>query len=483
MNKVYTSLVAVTCAALASACTDDASDGNNGTRDASVDDADAAGGTSGLTSSTGTGGTSSPAGDAGLTDASVAWDGAFPMNDAGQLDGGQWDGAIPDDRDADLPTSPDGGFGDAGVFIPDGGVVLRPTELPFDAERLSDLSVPEGFEVKVFATPGGKTRMLAAHGGAIYVTRPQEGDVLRLEDSDANGVADVTTTVASGYPMVHGIAFDDDTVYLATAKELIRGTVGGDGSLGNLEVLFDNLPDGGQHPLRTLGIGPDGQLYLSVGSSCDACEETSPEHATVLRVSLEDFSRTVFASGLRNTIGFGWHPETDQLWGMDNGSDWRGGELPPEELNRIEQGGDYGWPYCYGDKQVDPIIADPPQTTKQAYCAATLSSVLENQAHEAPIGMAFYDHTAFPEEYRGNAFVAMHGSWNRIPATGYEVVRVVFEDGQPTGIEDFVTGFLDASGTATFGRPAGITVDEQGNLLFSDDSNGVIYRVSAELRD
>src|SRR5690606_30056044 len=316
-------------------------------------------------------------------------------------------------------------------------------------------------------------------GGSIYVTRPDQGDVLRLADANDDGLAEVIQSVTSGYPLIHGIAFDGDTVYLATPKQVLRGTVAGDGSFGALETLFDDLPDGGQHPLRTLGIGPDGLLYISVGSTCDACVESNPENATLLQVSQDGATRTIFASGLRNTLGFDWHPDTNELWGVDNGSDWRGNDLPPEELNRIESGNDYGWPYCYAKQVVDPIIADPENTTKAEYCVGTTPSVLENQAHEAPIALTFYEGLTFPEAYQGDAFVAMRGSWNRIPATGYKIARVVFDNGQPVTIEDFVTGFLNAEGLATFARPAGITVDAQGALLFSDDSNGVIYRVTA----
>lgn len=481
MQKTWSCLAALTCGTLAFACTDDTLPAH-GNHDASAGAEDASTTSGGrTTSSARTSGTATSSAidvDAGLSVDAALGDGrvdvSLPDADASVLVDVQADAGPDADAaalDAALPA-------DAQVFVPDGGVVLRPTELPFQEDQVENLVVPEGFAVGVFAIPGGKARMLAVHDGAVYVTRPQEGDVLRLEDTDNDGVADVTTTAVSGYPTVHGITFDEGTVYLATATELVRGSVLADGSFGAMELLFDDLPDGGQHPLRTLGIGPDGLLYLSVGSSCDACEETNEEHATLLQVALDGATRVVFASGLRNTIGFGWHPETGQLWGMDNGSDWRGNELPPEELNRIEQGGNYGWPYCYAKQAIDPIIADPVGTTKALYCATTVSSVLENQAHEAPIGLVFYDALAFPEQYRGDAFVAMRGSWNRVPATGYKIVRVVFNEGQPTGIEDFVTGFLDQAGTATFGRPAGITVDSSGALLFTDDTNGVVYRVS-----
>ena len=221
-------------------------------------------------------------------------------------------------------------------------------------------------------------------------------------------------------------------------------------------------------------------LYISVGSDCDACQETNPEHATILRAALDGSTRSVFASGLRNTIGFDWHPDTAAIWGMDHGSDWRGDDTPPEELNRSTPAETTAGPIASAKRNVDPVTPEPPGTTKEVYCAATLPSILENQAHEAPIGMVFYDGASFPAEYAGDAFVALHGSWNRFPPTGYKVVRIRFDGGEPVAIEDFVTGFLIEDGAAEFGRPAGIAVAPDGSLLFTDDDNGMIYRVSPE---
>jgi glucose/arabinose dehydrogenase len=360
---------------------------------------------------------------------------------------------------------------------------FRPEELPFDAEAFAALKLPEGFAINVYRTGLGQARMLAVHGEHVYVTQPMQGNVLRLVDADEDGVAEAQAVVASDLPMVHGIAFHEDEVFLANVHSVYHGTVEADGSFGTLTEIISDLPDGGQHALRTLGVGPDDLLYISVGSDCDACPETNPEHATLLRSTLAGQAagaRTIFASGLRNTIGFGWHPVSDALWGMDHGSDWRGDDLPPEELNAIEAGKDYGWPYCYGDREPDPIIQDPPDSTKAAYCAGTEPPVLVHQAHQAPIGMTFYTGATFPERYTNGAFVAFHGSWNRKPATGYRVGFVAFEEGQPQAIEDFVDGFLIQDGAATFGRPAGIAVAPDGALLFTDDTNGIVYRVQYE---
>jgi glucose/arabinose dehydrogenase len=359
--------------------------------------------------------------------------------------------------------------------------VFRPEERAPTPALVQQLRVPDGFVLSTFAEDLQHARMLATREADVYLTRPMQADVLRLRDTDGDGDADQRETVASGLTGVHGIAFAAADVYLATPKVVYRAGVEADGGFSTPAAIMEDLPDGGQHANRTLGIGPDGALYISVGSSCDACEETNPEHATLLRATVDGASRSVFARGLRNTIGFGWHPETGVLWGMDHGSDWRGADLPPEELNRIESGNDYGWPYCFGQRQLDPIIDDPPDTTKAAYCAATVVAQLETQAHNAPIGLVFYEADGFPLEYRGDAFVAMRGSWNRFPPTGYKIVRIVFDAaGEPTRFEDFVTGFLSDDGTSTFARPAGVTVAPDGSVLFTDDTNGVIYRVRHE---
>ncbi len=368
----------------------------------------------------------------------------------------------------------------AGAGGDDDRHVLRPEERPFDKDAFDALTLPEGFSITVYRKGLGQARMLGVHGEHVYVTQPRQGSVIRLIDEDDDGIAESQETVAADVPMVHGIAFHDDDVYLANVKSVYRATVAADGSFGSLTEIISDLPDGGQHPLRTLGVGPDELLYVSVGSDCDACAETNPEHATILQSSLAGqaaAARTIFATGLRNTIGFGWHPVTEQLWGMDHGSDWRGNDLPPEELNAIDAGKNYGWPYCYADRQIDPIIQDPPGMTKAAYCAQTAAPARVSQAHQAPIGMVFYTGASFPERYLNGAFVAFHGSWNRKPATGYSVGFIPFDAGQPQPVESFIEGFLIDGGTATFGRPAGIAVAADGALLFTDDTNGIVYRV------
>lgn len=365
---------------------------------------------------------------------------------------------------------------------PPAGEIVEPIKLPFDDSLAGRLRVPAGFWIDVWARDLGNVRMLAAApDGTLYATRREQGDVLALRDTDNDARADEIRVVASGLKLVHGLALHQGRLYLATDTKVLRAPVLGDGSLGALETLIDDLPDAGQHPNRTLAIGPDGNLYITVGSTCNACDEPNPDSGTIQVATADGKHRHAFAGGLRNTIGFGWHPATGELWGFDHGSDWRGNDQPPEELNLLQADRNYGWPWCFGDRQVDPYIPNQPKgSTKQAFCAASAPPALTYTAHSAPIAMVFYGHDQFPAEYRGDAFVAMRGSWNRNPPTGYKVARVRYQNGWPVGVEDFLTGFLfdTPQGPAQFGRVAGLAVAPYGSLFLSDDSNGVIYRIS-----
>jgi glucose/arabinose dehydrogenase len=360
------------------------------------------------------------------------------------------------------------------------GHVLEPAKLPPTEDTTARLQVPSGFRVSRFADGLGKPRMLAVSpAGHVYVTRRETGDVLLLHDADGDGRADVRHVVARR-PQVHGIALSDSRAYLATVKEVFVADIASDGRFGEPRRIIDDLPDGGQHPNRTLAIGPDGMLYVSVGSTCNACPETNPEHATLLRARPDGRSRTIFASGLRNTIGFGWHPETRELWGMDHGIDWLGDDEQKEELNLLVDGEQYGWPYIYADSRHNPQPEPPGELSMEEWAKMSRPPVLLYTAHSAPMQLAFYGGAQFPPEYRGDAFVAMRGSWNRKPPSGYEVVRIRFEQGKPVAFEPFATGFLveQDGGWAFIGRPTGVAVAADGALLVSDDTNGVVYRIA-----
>lgn len=361
------------------------------------------------------------------------------------------------------------------------GHVLEPASVAPTDVQIARLRLPAGFTVQKFADGLVNPRMLAvAPDGTVYVTRRSVGDVVMLRDTDGDGTADLQRRVASR-PDMHGIAIHGQRMFLATVNDVFVADIRPDGALGELTRIIADLPDGGQHPNRTLAVGPDGKLYISVGSTCNACAETNPESATILQASLDGRHRRIFASGLRNTIGFDWEPETGQLYGFDHGIDWLGDNAQQEELNRIEDGRKYGWPYVYGDGHENPQDEPPGGIPPEVWAAISEAPVLGYTPHAAPMQMAFYDGDQFPAEYRGDAFVAMRGSWNRKPPSGYEIVRIDFENGEPQRIEPFVSGFLvarDGGGFAQLGRLAGLAVTPDGALLVSDDENGVIYRVS-----
>ncbi|MHB0936149.1 MAG: PQQ-dependent sugar dehydrogenase [Armatimonadota bacterium] len=358
---------------------------------------------------------------------------------------------------------------------------FSPRQLAFQKALVSRLKVPAGFRINVFAEGVTNARMIAvAPNGTVYVTQPGPGEVTALRDDDGDGAAETRRTVATGLNGVHGIALRANILYLATRTSIYTVTVQPDGTVGKPNEIVDDLPSGGGHVLRTMAFGPDGMLYISIGSTSNDTPEADPENAAILRMRAAGNGRKVYARGLRNTEAFAWHPKTREMWGMDIGSDRRGPDLPPEELNHLKEGGDYGWPWCYGKRVVDAMTAGQPAgMTKEAYSARTEPMVLGYQAHSSPIQLAFYTGKQFPAEYHSDAFVTLHGSWNRQPPVGYTVVRIRYDAaGRPTGFEDFLTGFLTEDGAARFGRPAGLAQLPDGSLLVGDDSNGVIYRVT-----
>ena len=316
--------------------------------------------------------------------------------------------------------------------------------------------------------------------GFLYVTRRDQGDVLQLIDADHNGRFEEMHTVVGQFPGVHGIALRDDYLYLCSNRQLKRAKVSSTGIVGDLETLIDDLPDGGQHGNRTIAFGPDNLLYITIGSDCNDCNESNPEHATIVTVNSDGSGRKIYARGLRNTIGIDWHPDTKELWGADNGTDWRGDDIPPEELNKIIKGGHYGWPFIFGKRQIDITREEPIGTTKKEFATTTEPSVMEFPAHSAPINLIFLKKAiTFPEDYQDDALISFHGSWNKKKPDGFKVVRVRFENGMPKDHEDFLSGFLSSDGQSRFGRPAGLAISPNGAVYVSDDVSGVIYCIKA----
>jgi glucose/arabinose dehydrogenase len=382
------------------------------------------------------------------------------------------------------PQTPAGGEG----LIAVGAVshTVRPERRDFSEERMGQLRLPPGFRINVFAQDLENPRsIVVADNGDVYVAEREAGRVRLLRDTNGDGRADVSRVVVEGLGEemegVHGLAIRGDRLYMVQVRELHSAAIQADGGLGEATLHIDDIPEGGQHPNRTMRWGPDGMLYLSVGSQTNGVPEPDEETATMLRVNPQTWEREIYARGLRNTIGFGWHPASGHFYGLDHNTDHRGDNWPPEEVNRIVQGRHYGWPWCGGDREVDWHVAQNPEgdIPRTEFCAQTEPPVLTYVAHAAPMQMVYYTGTHFPAEYRNDAFVTMRGSWNRNPPIGYEVVRIRFNQaGEPVAMESFVSGWLLEGGRAHFGRLMGLAQAADGSLLVGDDTNGVIYRVS-----
>jgi len=343
-----------------------------------------------------------------------------------------------------------------------------------DAQGRPKLKVPPGFAIDVFADKVGSVRFMAIDpAGTLLVSEPSAGRVLALPDKDADGKADSVQTVVTGLDQPHGLAFHEGGLYIAETSRVQRFAYDPATMKATQPTLLTRLPAGGGHWTRTVVFGPDGLMYVSVGSSCNVCRESDKRRAAVLRFNADGSGEQLFASGLRNAVGLAFHPTSGVLWATVNERDWRGDDVPPDYVTEIREGTVHGWPDCMTVR--GRVIADA-SFTKSAKCDKVTSPTVEIQAHSAPIGLAFYTGTQFPEEYRGSLFVAYRGSWNRSLPTGYKIVRIRVRDGQPPAVEDFATGWLE--GTSSWGRPVDLVVGRDGALYLSDQGAGRIYRIT-----
>jgi glucose/arabinose dehydrogenase len=353
----------------------------------------------------------------------------------------------------------------------------RAEKTGFDLARLK---APPGFHISLFAEEVDGARMMAfSPGGVLLVSESGEGKVVALPDPKHAGKAERMVNVLSGLNEPHGLAFYEGKLYVAE-NDKVRRYDWDEANLraSNPKPLAD-LPDGGGHSTRSL-LFHGGKMYVSAGSSCNVCVEKDPRRAAVMEFTPDGSGQNIFAKGLRNAVGLAVNPKTDTVWVTVNGRDWLGDNLPPEVILDLgKDGGDAGWPYCYGDRVPDSKFTKPGGN----HCKNVIPPKVQMQAHSAPLGLAFYEASEFPAEYRNNIFVAFHGSWNRSVPTGYKIVRVKLDDkGQPQGgAEDFITGWLAPGETKKgrwMGRPVGIAFGSDGAMYVSDDAAGVIYRVT-----
>ena len=336
----------------------------------------------------------------------------------------------------------------------------------------SSLRLPPGFQVEVFATGLGAPRFLAVSpSGDLFASVPSRGQVLALPDRNGDGKADAVIVAAEELSRPHGLAFLPGWLYVAETGAVIRVPhQAGDLRGGKREVVVPDLPSGGGHWTRTVVFGPDAKMYVSVGSSCNACEERDQRRAAILQFNADGSEGRIFARGIRNAVGMAFRPQTRELWATNNGRDRLGDDFPPDTLLLVKDGAHYGWPYCNGRQVPDPDLGRP------QFCKTTEPPAVEIQAHSAPLGLAFYTGTMFPAEYRGDLFVALHGSWNRSAPAGYKLIRVPLAGGRPGAPQDFATGWLQTG--RAWGRPVDVVTGKDGALYLSDDRAGVIYRIS-----
>ena len=345
-------------------------------------------------------------------------------------------------------------------------------------ERTLDgrLEVPPGFKVSHFAQGVRRARAMAlGPDGSVYVSQPGEGQIVRLVDGNGDGTADSQDVVLRGLNRPHGMAFRSGYLWIANTDGVVRVKLNAQGVPEGTPEAVNGYSGGGGHWTRSIVFGADGAMYVSIGSTCNVCEEKTEDRAAVMRYDADGKNGRLFARGLRNAVGMAVHPGTREIWVSQHERDNLKPDhqdLPAEEINILRDGGDYGWPYCHDDKVPSPEYPDA------ARCERTIAPALRMQAHSAPLGMSFLtDATQFPADYRGDLLLTFHGSWNRTEPTGAKVVRVRVKDGKPVSYEDFITGWQGADGKR-WGRPVDVLVLKDGSVLVSDDMAGAVYRVT-----
>ncbi|MDH3284288.1 MAG: sorbosone dehydrogenase family protein [Acidobacteriota bacterium] len=345
-----------------------------------------------------------------------------------------------------------------------------------DSARLDLIRLPDGFSIESFAAdvPGARS-MTPGPKGILFVGSMRAGNVYAVVDRDGDRRAERVVTIASGLNMPNGVAYREGSLYVAEVSRVLRY----DGIAKRLDdppepvVVIDSLPRERHHGWKFIRFSPDGRLYVPVGAPCNVCERDDARYASILRMKPDGSGLEVFASGVRNTVGFDWHPETGELWFTDNGRDMLGDDIPPDELNRAPTKGlHFGFPYCHGGDLPDPDFG------QERPCSELTPPAMKLGPHVAAIGMRFYRGEMFPKEYENQVFIAEHGSWNRSSKIGYRITLVRIDGSRATGYDVFADGWLQ--GEKAWGRPADVEWLDDGSMLVSDDHAGAIYRIVYE---
>ena len=346
--------------------------------------------------------------------------------------------------------------------------------------QLSRIKLPQGFQISVWADGVANARSIAqSPGGTVFVGTWNAGNVYALRDDNKDGKADKVITVVSGLKnMPNGVAFRDGALYVAEINRILRfdNIESKLESAGTPAVVTDKFPTDRHHGWKFIRFGPDGLLYVPVGAPCNICDRGDP-YNTIWRMKPDGTGMEIYARGVRNTVGFDWHPTSREMWFTDNGRDNLGNDVPTDELNRAPKAGmHFGYPFCHEGKVPDPEFG------AKRNCSEFEPPAQRLAPHAGAIGMRFYTGTQFPEQYRNQIFIAEHGSWNRspgVPYTGTRVSIVRVQDNKAVSYEPFAEGWLGgADGRQRWGRPADLEVLPDGSMLVSDDQAGVIYRIS-----
>ncbi len=341
--------------------------------------------------------------------------------------------------------------------------------------NLDKIKLPKGFSISVYAEVPSARSMTLSPSGILYVGTRGNDKVYAVTDDNNDGKADKVYTVASGLNTPNGVAFKDGSLFIGTISAILR--------LDSIEsrlanppapvVVYDKLPKDEHHGWKFIAFGPDGKLYIPVGAPCNVCEKAEPIYASITRMNADGSGLEIYASGIRNSVGFAWHPSTKELWFTENGRDNLGNDVPADELNTAPKAGmHFGFPYCHEGDILDPEFG------KGKKCSDYTAPVQKLGPHVAALGMRFYTGAAFPIEYQNQVFIAEHGSWNRSEPLGYRVTMVKLDaSGKSLSYTNFAEGWLQPDGKV-LGRPVDVQLMPDGALLVSDDYAGVVYRIA-----
>ena len=347
------------------------------------------------------------------------------------------------------------------------------SELPIEK-----LNLPPGFKIEVYADSiDGARSMAMGDNGTLFVGTRNENTVYAIQDRDKDYKADNVIVLDTTFEMPNGIAYRNGSLYVAEVGRLMRyDSI--ESKLNNPpkpKVIYDDYPTEFHHGWKYIAFGPDDKLYVPVGAPCNICDSTVSDKrfATITRMNPDGTDREIYAQGVRNSVGFTWHPESKEMYFTDNGRDMLGDDIPPCELNRVTKAGQhFGYPFCHGGVVKDPEYGD------QNSCDNFVAPVQALGAHVAPLGVKFYTGDMFPEKYKQYAFIAEHGSWNRSKKVGYKISLVALQDGKAVSYETFLDGWLDDESQERFGRPVDLLQLKDGSLLISDDFGDAIYSIS-----